>query len=1068
MKRLFLILSVVLALSVLGAGLFLKRGVHIEHLVTSSATLRNISLQWHTKLELHIESIVLDIKENAAEKQQLDLSGVEKIIPLMRWVDLLFAKIDIQEIVMEEIEAEFLYASSAGHFDLTSAYVDVHTVLTLDGGELVVTIDKFSSEQFQSQATGEVRFDLARKSGKGHLNANLAASLPVSLTFLLDQQQFSFQGKENGNISTITPFVDLFGLSHNIQRWITEYLTGSRYVLKSVTGDFPWDNPLHLLESFSAEVRVEECQYTFAPGLEAIKTDYTDVFFKKGVLGIVPHDSTFYGQDGEDSWLDINFNDFENILLTAYIQTHAVGNADIMNLLKYYNIPLPFVQTAGKTKTDLTLAINLKTEEIIATGNFQIDEGIIEYDKNLYSVKDAEIILNNSHIRIKELDLTYGEALHAGVSGFSDTANKKSDIDIVLHHLEIPMGSSVLKLDTSVLHPKLQYQIRPEGVRIEGGESFWNLNAMAFHLGSFSTPFSFSDYSGVLPPTKISVKDDVGNTTIRAECRGSFVGKKKQVDLHTVLQEVRFKGLELKSDNTPVQITYTDALSIEHTVESEWILNQVPVVLSPTKGDYSNNIISVSSDKVKYGDFFEGGISGYYNTALQKGEYSITEPHLGMAALDKLLDPEPFSLQVDESGQYLKLMIPELNLNVTTGENKKWTAHISDLKAVHDRSPLLQQFKINAGELTVSSADGGVPYRFSADIPWQYPLLVLDNKPIEQYQISGVIGDGSVQAEINDKLQVHYAEKLAISSEQIAYNIPAISKFFKECVLSRDNEKEKKGTLITILTATDSGLYLSPDSQVIAETLTLSSENKKIDMELLSGPGKIVISMEGEQFSLQGDDLNDTFMNALSPDAHLRNGKMSVAAKGEFDEFSVVIEIEKTVLEDFQTLNNVLAFVNTIPALITFSLPNYSSSGLHLSSAVLGVKVVEGIAVIESMVIESPELSIAGQGWINFIEKKIGMSLNLITQSKKNMRKIPLVGYILAGKKKHPSITVTVSGDLADPKVEHKAFKEVATIPFSILYRTLALPAHLVSPLLGNDGGKVPENNDMEQDEYAK
>ena len=325
-----------------------------------------------------------------------------------------------------------------------------------------------------------------------------------------------------------------------------------------------------------------------------------------------------------------------------------------------------------------------------------------------------------------------------------------------------------------------------------------------------------------------------------------------------------------------------------------------------------------------------------------------------------------------------------------------------------------------------------------------------------------------MQAAINDKLQLHYAEKLEISSEHILYNIPAISKFYKECVLSLDDKKEKEVTFSTILTATDSGLYLSPNSQVIAETLTLSSVNKKIDMELISGSGKIIIVMEGENFSLHGNDLNDTFMNALSPDAHLRNGKMSVAGKGKFDDFSVVLEIEKTVLEDFKTLNNILALVNTIPALITFSLPSYSSSGLHLSSAVLGMKVVDGVAVIESMVIESPELSIIGKGWLDFIEKKIDMRLNLITQSKKNMRKIPLVGYILAGKKKQPSITVTVSGDLENPEVEHKTFKEVATIPFSILYRTLALPAHLVSPLLDNDDAKVPENNDIEQDENAK
>ena len=143
---------------------------------------------------------------------------------------------------------------------------------------------------------------------------------------------------------------------------------------------------------------------------------------------------------------------------------------------------------------------------------------------------------------------------------------------------------------------------------------------MSLHFGSFSTPFSFSDYSGVLPPTKISVKDDADIEVVRAELSGTFVGKKKKVDLHALLQAFHFKGLDLISDNTPVQITYTDGLSIEQTAESRWTLNQVPVTLYPTKGGYKNSVLSVSSDKVTYGDFFEGDISGSYDTALQKGE----------------------------------------------------------------------------------------------------------------------------------------------------------------------------------------------------------------------------------------------------------------------------------------------------------------------------------------------------------------------------------------------------------------------------------------------------------------
>ena len=102
--------------------------------------------------------------------------------------------------------------------------------------------------------------------------------------------------------------------------------------------------------------------------------------------------------------------------------------------------------------------------------------------------------------------------------------------------------------------------------------------------------------------------------------------------------------------------------------------------------------------------------------------------------------------------QHLQITVPELDLIVSKGDNKQWSAHISDLKSIHKRSPLLQQFKLDSGNVTVSSANGGAPYVFWADIPWHYPLLVHDNKPITQYAITGAIRNGSVQAEINHKV----------------------------------------------------------------------------------------------------------------------------------------------------------------------------------------------------------------------------------------------------------------------------------------------------------------------------
>lgn len=1051
-RRFFLICILFLSLLLLGGGLFLKRGVSIERMTAASVTLHHVSLQWRHKLELQVERLELDLPQDVNAQQSLDMTVVENIIPLMQWVDRLFAKITIQEIRAGDLRADFLYESSAGHLNLSSPLADVRATLHLENGVLLVDVEELNSEKFNSRARGKVCIDLTARTGSGQLQANLADSLPITLEFTGNQDQLTFQGRENGTITTITPFVDLFGLSPNIQRWITDYLTGSRYVLKTFKGDFPWDDPLHLLQSFYAEVRVEDCEYTFAPGLEAIKTEYTDVQFKKGVLEIIPHRSTFYGQDGEDSWLDINFNDFENIILTASILTHAVGNADIMGLLEYYGIVLPFVQSEGKTATDLTLAINLNNEELAAKGRFQIEDGVITYEDRPYRIRDAEVVLEDKHIVIHQIDLGFEDVFQVKVSGYFDGASKEGDIEIVLHEFALPVGYSILELDASAAQPELHYRIHPQGSSVSAGTSAWKVDGFSLQAGAFTTPFSFGHLAGELSPTLFSVSNEDAAMEIEVTLAGSFAGKEQRVDLQGALHKCSVERLLLTSPDVPVRVYYDKGLRVQNKKESQWSVDQIPVTLYPTKVEYSQNVLSVTSDRLSYGEFFDAGISGFYDHTLSKGEFSITEPHLKGAALAGLLATDTtLSVQVDASKEPLRVLVPELALALSVGENKQWSVHMGDLKAVYDHSPLLRQFKVDGGEVTVASADGTEPYLFAADIPWHYSILVADDSPVERYYITGQVDNGKIQARINEKVNLRYSDSIEITSKNISYNLPEISRFLKECVSLQDEEADAENTLLTTLSATDSGLYLSATSRVIADTLILSAVNKTVDMDISSGEGTITVAMEGDSFSLRGEDLNDSFMNALIPGARLRNGRMEVAVGGRFDDFTALFKVEETVLGDFKTLNNVLAFVNTIPALITFSLPDYSSRGLSVSSATVGMKVKDALAVVESVHVDSPELTIVGTGWVDIAGKSIEMDLNLITQSKRNINKIPLVGYILAGKEKNPSIAVKVFGDLLDPEVEHQVFQEVVTVPFGILYRTLALPAHIVSPLFGPD-----------------
>ena len=218
-----------------------------------------------------------------------------------------------------------------------------------------------------------------------------------------------------------------------------------------------------------------------------------------------------------------------------------------------------------------------------------------------------------------------------------------------------------------------------------------------------------------------------------------------------------------------------------------------------------------------------------------------------------------------------------------------------------------------------------------------------------------------------------------------------------------------------------------------------------IEMPVMDG---IAASMAIRDFEKEAGTSNGCLKNPviiIAVSAHSDDAYRSYCLENGMDDYiskPVTLRLLLTTIQkwfpDF-TLKN-----DTAPTHLSLEKPENSAAPLDLNKAPLDIV--------------SSQLTIAGTGWVDFPEKKIEMEMNLTTQSKKNINKIPLVGYILVGKEKKPSITMKVSGDLLNPDVEHAMFREVATLPFGILFRTLALPAHLVSPIFtSDDDGDQPE-----------
>ncbi len=1029
-------------LIVLVSGVMLKKGIHLGHFTIGEISISEFSLIWRDRLEVQIDTITITKGSNTKDAPG-GASFVREVVKAARVYNKFFSISSIDNLVIGEQRLTInLYQGDdqTNMLELVTPDFSLRSRLIFEEDDLVIDILEAASSQYNTGLTGQVRLEVENDRVSGALSAIINGSFPVSLDLVADSEQISFEGREAGKITDIKPLVDLFGLSHNIQRWITDYLSGNRYHLKLFKGTLPWNNPKEILDTLEAEVRVDDTEYVFAPGLEPVKDRYTDVYFQKGVLIIKPNEATFYGQDCGESWVDIDFNDPKNILLTAHIKTRAVANDDILTVLNYYNIRLPFKQVEGKTATDLRLAIILNKKKISTEGVFEIDEGAIEFGGENYKISGARIKLVNADVTVEHLGIGYEDLFKAKIQGTLQPKKKMGDLDITLEQLSLKLSNSLLNLDTSTDAPQVHYHFDPAEHIIDVQASSWELDSLKMDLGAFRAPVFLEDLAIELPPVPLAFPP-----TILSKISGYFSIKKKQADFTCDLLKYHSNDLELTNPHIAIDIEYDQSLVIRTEERALLSLSKIPVALYPSELRYGDNILTFMKRRISYGSFFDSYLTGYYNMGDNLGKFLLEEIDVTNTNLEEKLeigDETVFEISgVD--GKYV-VYFPEYDLKIGTDKEKKWSAAFGDLSAIYGHSKLLQKFEIKEGSLVVSSVNGKMPYDFSIDIKNPYQLLIEDDKPVNQVQVTGRVADEGVFATVNKNLDIEYIEKnLKVRSSNLGYNLSAIIQLLRvqsqsSSLTVKESSDEKSFSFS--LKAENSQIYLGPQSRIIADAIDLEFTDGKFSMKLHHGPGKITLYLEDGNFELNGSDLSDEFMGALIQNSLFQGGRMSMYSRGSFDDFSIIFNIEDTLLNNLATLNNVMAFLNTVPALITFSLPEYSTKGLPIDSATVGIKFKNKIATFESMEVKSSEIEGMGMGWIDFAKRQIDLDFHLMTQAGENTRKIPLIGYVIAGEDDDPSLSLKIVGSIDDPKVSDSLVEDIITYPIDVLYRILALP----------------------------
>jgi hypothetical protein len=263
-----------------------------------------------------------------------------------------------------------------------------------------IKIRHFEAYEQNSSLSGEIIYDDSAFALYVKAEALVAASAHLKILASIDHKAISVTLEGLEPIKKLKPIVDLFPLHKKAKPWIVDYTAGSRLSLHVLRAKYEYEHPEKLLDSIYATADYQDFVYTFQQKLEPIRTGYTDFIFKHGVLNILPKQATYCGQNTGSSWLDIDFNPKDEPVLTAYLNSPFVLNDDILFLLNYFKIALPFKQLTGKTNADLTLKIPLLSVKIDAKGKFDIDNGVFLYKGVKLNITDSAIDIHNSRVDV--------------------------------------------------------------------------------------------------------------------------------------------------------------------------------------------------------------------------------------------------------------------------------------------------------------------------------------------------------------------------------------------------------------------------------------------------------------------------------------------------------------------------------------------------------------------------------------------------------------------------------------------------------------------------------------------
>ena len=305
----------------------------------------------------------------------------------------------------------------------------------------------------------------------------------------------------------------------------------------------------------------------------------------------------------------------------------------------------------------------------------------------------------------------------------------------------------------------------------------------------------------------------------------------------------------------------------------------------------------------------------------------------------------------------------------------------------------------------------------------------------------------------NKYINSYFSDKnIFLDINNIDINLFPLEQFYYKNFNKKNNNipvdsnksKNNKNIIITLKNAN----ILYKTHKFLSQKASLKEINNSITLTSKYKNSSLIGYTKNNYFLLEGKRFSNEEIKTLLPAMGNFFKKINLdftLVKSPDNYYIGHIYINNGIIAQLKSLNNIIAFLNTIPSLLSLSNPGFSSKGYKIIKGDIQYLLYKKIIYIKKAFIQGNNIDFKTKGYINLNTNKI--NLKVIATLKLKLKKIPIVGkglsYLLLGKDGNIDVKIVVKGNLNNPSVKKDLGNAFLPNPFALFKRVITLPFHL-------------------------